>query len=51
MTVSHDRISAVSAHLVIGQDGCATADSGEHGVLDAATAVLEERCALCHSTL
>ncbi|MDD7967768.1 cation diffusion facilitator family transporter [Actinomycetospora sp. DW7H6] len=47
----NDRNPAVSAHLVIGQDGCATADCGEHGVLDAATAVLEERFALHHSTL
>ncbi|WP_337994124.1 cation diffusion facilitator family transporter [Actinomycetospora chibensis] len=47
----NDRNPAVSAHLVIGQDGCATADCGEHGVLDAATAMLEERFALHHSTL
>ena len=47
----NDRTPAVSAHLVVDEAGCATADCGEHGVLDAATRVLEERFSLRHSTL
>lgn len=47
----NDRSPAVSAHLVISDDGCATADCGEHGVLDRATTVLRDRFGLHHSTL
>lgn len=47
----NDRTPAVTAHLVVEEAGCATADCGEHGVLDAATAVLEDRFGLHHSTL
>ena len=47
----NDRNPAASAHLVISDEGCATADCGEHGVLDAATALLRERFGLHHSTL
>ena len=47
----NDRSPAVSAHLVISDEGCATADCGEHGVLDRATIVLRERFGLEHSTL
>jgi cobalt-zinc-cadmium efflux system protein len=47
----NDRSPAVSAHLVISDEGCATADCGEHGVLDRATVLLRERFGLHHSTL
>ncbi|WP_433786878.1 cation diffusion facilitator family transporter [Actinomycetospora sp. CA-101289] len=47
----NDRSPAASAHLVISDDGCATADCGEHGVLDRATTLLRERFGLEHSTL
>lgn len=47
----NDRSPAVSAHLVISDAGCATADCGEHGVLDRATVLLRERFGLHHSTL
>lgn len=47
----NDRLPAVSAHLVISREGCATADCGEHGVLDAAATRLRERFGLEHSTL
>lgn len=47
----NDRTPAVTAHLVVEEAGCATADCGEHGVLDAATALLEDRFGLHHSTL
>jgi cobalt-zinc-cadmium efflux system protein len=47
----NDRSPAVSAHLVISDEGCATADCGEHGVLDRASALLRERFGLHHSTL
>ena len=42
---------AVSAHLVISDEGCTTADCGPHGVLDRATTLLRERFGLEHSTL
>lgn len=47
----NDRTPSVSAHLVIDREGCATADCGEHGVLDAAAVMLRERFDLHHSTL
>ena len=47
----NDRSPAVSAHLVISDEGCATADCGEHGVLDRATTLLRDRFGLHHSTL
>jgi cobalt-zinc-cadmium efflux system protein len=47
----NDRSPAVSAHLVISDAGCATADCGEHGVLDRATVLLRDRFGLHHSTL
>ena len=47
----NDRSPAVSAHLVISDEGCTTADCGEHGVLDRATHLLRERFGLEHSTL
>ncbi len=47
----NDRTPSVSAHLVIGMEGCVTADCGEHGVLDAAAVMLRERFGLDHSTL
>jgi cobalt-zinc-cadmium efflux system protein len=47
----NDRSPAVSAHLVISDAGCATADCGEHGVLDRATVLLREQFGLHHSTL
>lgn len=47
----NDRNPAVSAHLVIGEEGCVTADCGEHGVLDTAGALLRDRFGLHHSTL
>jgi cobalt-zinc-cadmium efflux system protein len=47
----NDRSPALSAHLVISDDGCATADCGEHGVLDRASQVLRDRFGLHHSTL
>ena len=49
--VINDRSPAVSAHLVTSREGCATADCGEHGVLDRAAEVLRERFDLHHSTL
>lgn len=47
----NDRSPAVSAHLVISDAGCTTADCGPHGVLDRATHLLRERFGLEHSTL
>jgi cobalt-zinc-cadmium efflux system protein len=47
----NDRSPAVSAHLVISEAGCTTADCGEHGVLDRATVLLREHFGLHHSTL
>ncbi|GLZ44420.1 cation transporter [Actinomycetospora sp. NBRC 106375] len=47
----NDRSPAVSAHLVISDEGCTTADCGEHGVLDRATTLLRDRFGLHHSTL
>ncbi|PVZ12100.1 cobalt-zinc-cadmium efflux system protein [Actinomycetospora cinnamomea] len=47
----NDRSPAVSAHLVISDEGCATADCGPHGVLDRATTLLREHFGLEHSTL
>lgn len=47
----NDRSPAVSAHLVISDEGCATADCGEHGVLDRASTLLRDRFGLHHSTL
>ncbi|MFC5136746.1 cation diffusion facilitator family transporter [Actinomycetospora rhizophila] len=47
----NDRTPAVTVHLVVEEAGCATADCGEHGVLDAATALLVDRFGLHHSTL
>lgn len=49
--VINDRSPALSAHLVISDAGCATADCGEHGVLDRASTLLRDRFGLHHSTL